>query len=156
MSLRAIPEALPIMTPHLVVRDAPSAIDHYVRGLGARETFRTLGPDERVMFCELWIGAARIFVVDEYPEQGAFSPTSLGGTSVALHLYVKNVDELVGRALAEGMTLEMPVTNFFWGERYGLLRDAFGHRWGVASRIEDLSPREIQDRADAFFRRNQA
>jgi uncharacterized glyoxalase superfamily protein PhnB len=156
MTVKPIPEALPILTPHLVVRDASAAIEHYKLALGARETFRTLGPDGRVMFCELSIGEARIFVVDEYPEQNALSPTTLGGTPVALHLYVAKVDEVFERAVASGMTVEIPVTDFFWGERYGSLRDAFGHLWGIASRIEDLSPREIQDRADAFYHRHRS
>ena len=84
--MKPIPEALPILTPHLVVRDARAALEHYVSAFGARETSRVLGPDGRVMFAELSIGDARIFVVDEYPEQRAVSPTTLGGTPVALHL----------------------------------------------------------------------
>src|SRR5450432_918522 len=147
MSVKPIPEALPILTPHLVVSDATTAIDHYKVALGARETFRTLGPDGRVMFCELMVGDARIFVVDEYPEQRALSPSTLGGTPVALHLFVTRVDDVFARAVAGGMTVEIPVTDFFWGERYGQVRDRFGHVWGFASRIEDLSPREIQERA---------
>jgi uncharacterized glyoxalase superfamily protein PhnB len=156
MSVKPIPEALPILTPHLVVNDAAAAIDHYKAALAARETFRTLGPDGRVMFCELMVGDARIFVVDEYPEQGAVSPTTLGGTPVALHLFVARVDETFSRAVANGMTAEIPVTDFFWGERYGQVRDRFGHLWGLASRIEDLSPREIQERADAFYHRHRS
>jgi uncharacterized glyoxalase superfamily protein PhnB len=156
MSVKPIPEALPILTPHLVVRDARAALEHYVAAFGARETSRVLGPDGRVMFAELSIGDARIFVVDEFPEQGALSPTTLGGTPVALHLYVASVDDVFARAVAAGMTAEMPVADFFWGERYGQVRDAFGHVWGLASRIEDLSPRQIQDRADAFYNQHRA
>ena len=151
MSVRPIPEALPILTPHLVVRDARAALDHYRDAFGARETSRILGPDGRVMFAELSIGDARIFVVDEFPEQRAVSPTTLGGTPVALHLYVADVDAIFARAVSAGMSVEIPVADFFWGERYGSLRDAFGHLWGLASRIEDLSPRQIQERADAFY-----
>ncbi len=156
MSVRPIPEALPMLTPHLVVRDAAAAIEHYKAALDARETFRTLGPDGRVMMCELMIGDARVFVVDEFPEQRAFSPTTLGGTPVALHLFVARVDDVFARAVAHGMTVEIPVTDFFWGERYGQLRDPFGHLWGLASRIADLSPREIQERADAFYHRHRS
>ncbi len=154
MTIKPIPEALPILTPHLVVRDAPAAIDLYLRAFAARESFRTLGPDGRVMFCELVLGDARIFVLDEFPEQRALSPTTLGGTPIALHLYVARVDEAVARAVEAGMSLEIPVADFFWGERYGQVRDPFGHVWGLASRIEDLSPREIQERADAFYHRD--
>lgn len=156
MSLSPIPEALPILTPHLIVRDAAAAIDHYKAALDARETFRTVAADGRILMCELMIRAARIFVVDEFPEQHALAPTTLGGTPVALHLFVAGVDAVVARAVAAGMTLELPVADFFWGERYGQVRDHFGHVWGFASRIEDLSPREIQERADAFYHRDRS
>jgi PhnB protein len=156
VSVRPIPEAVPILTPHMVVRDAAAALQHYQEALGARETSRMLGRDGRVMFAEMSIGDARIFLVDEYPEQRALSPTTLGGTPVSLHLYVARVDEAFARAVAAGMTVEIPLANFFWGERYGLLRDAFGHQWALASRIEDLSPRQIQERADAFYNRDRS
>lgn len=156
MTMRPIPEALPILTPHLVVRDACAALDHYRDAFGARETSRIHGPDGRVMFAEMSIGDARIFVVDEYPEQRALSPTTLGGTPVALHLYVADVDARFARAVAAGMTVEIPVADFFWGERYGSLRDSFGHLWGLTSRIEDLSPRQIQERADAFYNQHRS
>jgi PhnB protein len=155
--LRAIPEALPPLTPHLVVSDAARAIDHYAAALGARETFRTLAPDgKRIMLCELLVADARLFVLDEFPEQRAFSPTTLGGSPVALHLYVEAVDAAFERAVRAGMTVEIPLADFFWGERYGSLRDPFGHVWGLASRIEDLTPAEIQRRAEAFYRQNQS
>jgi len=157
VSVKPIPEALPILTPHLVVRDARAALEHYVAAFGAKEHSCIVGPDgERVMFAELSIGDARIFVVDEFPEQRAVSPTTLGGTPVALHLYVADVDAVYARAIAAGMTVEIPVADFFWGERYGSLRDAFGHVWGLASRIEDLSPRQIQERADAFYNQHRS
>lgn len=156
MSVRPIPEALPVLTPHLVCKGAAAAIDHYRDALGAKETFRTVAPDGRVLMCELMIDEARVFVVDEFPEQRALSPTTLGGTPVALHLFVAKVDEVFARAVAGGMGVEIPVTDFFWGERYGQVRDRFGHVWGFASRIEDLSPREIQDRANAFYHRDRS
>jgi uncharacterized glyoxalase superfamily protein PhnB len=117
MSVRPIPEALPILTPHLVVRDARAAIAHYCDALDARETSCIHGPDGRVMFAEMLIGDARIFVVDEFPEQRAVSPTTLGGTPVALHLYVADVDGVFARAVAAGMQVEIPVADFFLGER---------------------------------------
>ena len=157
MTVRPIPEASPILTPHLVVSDAAGAIELYVQAFGARETFRTMAPDNRrIMFAELLIGDARIFVLDEFPEQHALSPTTLGGTPVALHLYVARVDDAFERAIAAGMTSEIPVTDFFWGERYGQVRDRYGHVWGLASRIEDVSPQEIAARAEAFYRRDRS
>jgi PhnB protein len=156
VTLKPIPEALPVLTPHLVVRDAAAAIEHYKQALDARETFRTVAPDGRILMCELMVRNARIFVVDEFPEQGALSPTTLKGTPVALHVFVSTVDDVISRAVAAGMSLEIPVADFFWGERYGQVRDRFGHLWGFASRIEDLSPREIQARADAFYNRDRS
>jgi uncharacterized glyoxalase superfamily protein PhnB len=102
------------------------------------------------------IGDARLFVVDEYPEQNALSPHTLGGSPITLHVYVADVDLAFARAVAAGMTVEIPLADFFWGERYGTLHDPFGHRWGLASRIEDLSPADIQERARAFYGKNRS
>ena len=110
----------------------------------------------RILFSELMIGDARLFVVDEYPEQGALSPLTLGGSPVALHLYVAEVDGAYRRAVDAGMTVDIPLADFFWGERYALLHDPFGHRWGLASRIEDLSPSQIRERAVAFYGKHRA
>ena len=157
MSVRPIPEALPILTPHLVVRDAAAAIAHYQQALGARETFRTLGPDGRVMMCELMIGDARVFVLDEFPEQHALSPTTLGGTPVALHLFVARVDDVFARAVAAGMTRRDPRRRLLLGRalRSGArpLRTCLG---GSRAASRDLSPREIQARADAFYHRDRS
>jgi len=157
VSLKPIPEALPVITPHLVVGDAARAIELYAAALGAREIYRMPGPDgRRILFSELMIGDARLFVVDEFPEQGALSPLTLGGSPVALHLYVADVDGAYRRAVDAGMTVDIPLADFFWGERYALLRDPFGHRWGLASRTEDLSPSQIRERAVAFYGKNRA
>jgi len=141
-----VPEDLHTITPHLVVNGVPEAIAWYERALGAHELLRNPGPDsEKIMHAELLLGDSRFFVVDEFP--GAKSPTSLGGTPVSLHLYVEDVDALFQRAVDAGAQVILPVSDQFWGDRYGMLRDPFGHRWSIASRIEDLSPRQLQDRA---------
>jgi PhnB protein len=107
---RELRELLPRITPHLVVNDAAGALDLYARAFGARETYRVLAPDgRRIMFAELVLCDSRFFVVDEFPEQRALSPTTLGGTPVALHVYVGRVDEVFERAVAAGMTVEIPV-----------------------------------------------
>ena len=119
--------------------------------------YRVVGPDgQRISFSELLLGNSRFFVVDEFPEQHAFSPISLGGTPVALHVYVPDVDSAYARAIRVGMTVEIPLADFFWGERYCSLHDPFGHHWALASRIEDLSPAEIQRRASAFYGRDRS
>lgn len=152
-----IPEGVPQLTPHLVVSEASRAIDLYARALGARELYRCTAPDgARVLFAELMLGDARVFVVDEMPEQDALGPVARGGTSVALHLFVDDVDAAVARAAEAGMAVEIPLANCFWGERYALLRDPFGHLWGLASRREDLSPSDIQRRANDFYSRHRS
>jgi PhnB protein len=154
---RAVPDELPLITPHLVVDDAARAIELYVDALGCVELYRVVGPDgERISFAELLLGTSRFFLVDEFPEQQAFSPKTLGGTPVALHVYVPDVDRAYERAVRAGMTVEIPLADFFWGERYGSLRDPFGHHWALVSRIEDLSPAEIQRRATAFYGRDRS
>jgi PhnB protein len=104
-----------------------------------------------IMHSELLLGDSRFFVVDEFPGSMA-SPASLGGTSITLHLYVQDVDAVFGRAVAAGATVLMPVADQFWGDRYGILKDPFGHRWSIASRIEDLSPKALQARAAAWVK----
>jgi uncharacterized glyoxalase superfamily protein PhnB len=147
-----VPEDFHTITPHLVVRGVAAAIDWYRRAFGAHELLRNPAPDgASIMHAELLLGDSRLFVVDEFPGM-AWSPQSLGGSPITLHLYVEDVDGFVARAVAEGAEVLMPVEDRFWGDRYGMLRDPFGHRWSVASRIEDLSPAELQARAAAWVR----
>jgi PhnB protein len=142
-----VPEDFHTITPQLVVKGVAAAIDWYSRALGAHELFRNPAPDgTSIMHAELLLGDSRFFVVDEVSESMT-SPHALGGTAVTLHLYVRDVDALFGRAVDAGATVLMPVADQFWGDRYGILKDPFGHRWSIASRIEDLSPRALQQRA---------
>ena len=126
------------------------AIAWYMKAFGANELLRNTAPDgTSIMHSELLLGDSRFFVVDEFP--GAMvSPASLGGTPVTLHLYVRDVDAMFDRAVEAGATPLMPVADQFWGDRYGMLVDPFGHRWSIASRIEDLSPKALQARAAAW------
>jgi PhnB protein len=149
-----VPEDFHTITPQLVVNGVATAIEWYTRALGANELLRNTAPDgTSIMHAELLLGDSRFFVVDEFPE-GAKSPRSLGGTGVTLHLYVENVDELFDRAVAAGGDVVMPVADQFWGDRYGILADPFDHRWSIASRIEDLSPKMLQARAAAWVKEN--
>ena len=142
-----VPEDFHTITPQLVVRGVSSAIDWYVTALGANELLRNLAPDgASVMHAELLLGDSRFFVHDEFPDATP-SPAALGGTTITLHLYVRNVDAVFDRAVAAGARVLMPVADQFWGDRYGILSDPYGHRWSIASRIEDLSPRALQQRA---------
>ena len=150
-----VPEDFHTITPHLVVKGVARAITWYSDAFGAHELLRHAAPGggEAIMHSELLLGDSRFFVVDEFPG-AAWSPASLGGSAVTLHLYVEDVDALFQRAVAAGAQVLLPVSDQFWGDRYGMLRDPFGHRWSIASRIEDLSPRAMQSRATAWAKDN--
>jgi uncharacterized glyoxalase superfamily protein PhnB len=154
-AVKRVPEDFHTITPHLVVRDAVRAVDFYRRAFGAVELFRNLAPDgQRVMHCELLLGDSRFLIHDEFPERGLLSPLGLKGTAVTLHLYVEDVDRIFQQAVDAGAEAVMPVADCFWGDRYGILRDPFGHSWSVASRLEDLSPADLQQRGKAFTQDN--
>jgi uncharacterized glyoxalase superfamily protein PhnB len=157
--LRGKPADFHTITPHLVVRGVEAAVDFYRRAFGAAELYRNLAPDgQAVMHCELLCGDSRFFIHDEFPEYGVFSPAGLGlkSSPVTLHLYVDDVDELYNRAVAAGVEVVLPLADCFWGDRYAIVRDPFGHLWSMASQIEDLSPAELQDRARDFCAENPA
>ena len=150
---KAIPEGYHTITPHLSVRGAARAIEFYKRAFGAKEQMRMPGPDGKsVMHAELKIGDSIVFLNDEVPGMGCRSPQSLGGTSGALHLYVEDVDGAFNRAVAAGAQVRMPVSDMFWGDRYGKIIDPFGHEWGIGTHKEDLTPEEIRKRGEAFFK----
>jgi uncharacterized glyoxalase superfamily protein PhnB len=139
------------ITPHLVVRDAARAIDFYCRAFGAAELYRNMAPDGKsIMHAELMLGDSRFLLHDEFPEQGVLSPLGYKGTAVTLHLYVPDVDAFYARAVQAGAEVVMPVADCFWGDRYGILKDPSGHQWSVATRLKDLSPKELQKRAGEF------
>jgi PhnB protein len=149
-----VPEDFRTITPQLTVNGVGAAIEWYSKALGANELLRNMAPDgTSVMHAELLLGDSRFFVVDEFPD-GAKSPRSLGGSGVTLHLYVADVDTMFDRAVAAGAEVLLPVADQFWGDRYGMLADPFGHRWSIASRIEDLSPRALQERAATWAKEN--
>jgi uncharacterized glyoxalase superfamily protein PhnB len=150
MTIAPVPEDFHTITPQMVVKGVAAAIDWYTKALGAHELLRSAAPDGlSIMHAELLLGDSRFFVVDEFPDS-TVSPSTLGGTTVTMHLYVREVDALFNRAVEAGATVVMPVADQFWGDRYGILLDPFGHRWSIASRIEDLSPKKLQERARAW------
>jgi PhnB protein len=139
------------ITPQLTVRGVSEAVAFYEKAFGASELYRNLAPDGKsVMHAELALGDSRFFLHDEFPEHGEYSPIDGQVTGVVLHLYVDDVDALYERAVAAGVTVLFPLQDCFWGDRYAIVRDPFGHRWSMATRIEDLSPRQLQKRARQF------
>jgi len=136
-----------MLTPYLVCRDAASAIDFYARAFGATERFRMTDPgDGRLGHAELDFGTTPMMLSDEYPDFGAISPDTLGGTAVTLHLAVADVDSATARAASAGATiLRQPATQSF-GERVAALVDPYGHRWLLSQTVETLSPEDMQRR----------
>jgi PhnB protein len=146
MSVRKIPEGQEGAIPYLCVRDGAAAIDFYKKALGAVESLR-MAHEGKIGHAELKIGAATIFLADEYPDMGFLSPKALGGTPITIHLYVEDVDTLFRQATDAGAKELRPVENQFYGDRGGQFEDPFGHRWWLATHVEDLSPDEVALRA---------
>jgi PhnB protein len=144
-----IPDPAHPLSPYLIVSDAARAIDFYVRAFGAQEVFRLSEPSGKIGHAELTVGPAHLMLADEYPDFGALSPTSIGGTAVSLHLYVQDVDAVVADATQAGATILRPLSNEFFGDRTATLIDPFGHRWHLATRKEEVSPAEMQRRMNA-------
>ena len=138
-----IPAGMTAVTPHLVCADAAGAIEFYKKAFGAVEESRLPGPGGKVMHALIRIGGAAIMLVDEAPEWGMLGPKALKGSPVTIHLYVDDTDAFVARAVKAGAKVTMPVTDMFWGDRYGTLEDPFGHRWSVGTHVRDVSPAEM-------------
>jgi PhnB protein len=134
------------LTPHLFVRDADAAAAFYRRAFGAAELLRTSLPDGRVLFVELAVGAGRLLLSEETPSLNALAPPTIGGSPVLLLLEVDDPDATVRQAVEAGAEVEMPVREMFFGERYGVVRDPFGHRWALSTAREELSPDDIAHR----------
>jgi PhnB protein len=147
MSVKPIPDGYHTLTPYLVVRDAVRAIEFYKQAFGAQERGVMKGPDGKVMHAELTIGDSIIMLSDEMPEYGTHSPLS-GGAGMGLHIYVDGVDAAFDRAVKAGAQVEMPVADQFWGDRYGKLKDPFGHKWSIATHTKDLSRDEMKKGMD--------
>jgi PhnB protein len=139
------------ITPHVVVRDAARAVDWYTDVLGAEERLRIPVPDGRLMSVELRFGDSTVMLADEFPEMGIVSPQTLGGTYMALHLMVEDVDGVWQRALDAGAEVFHPLQDSFWGERHGQVIDPFGHRWGLAQHLRDVSREELVRAAQEMF-----
>jgi PhnB protein len=153
---KAIPEGFHAITPAIVVRNATQAIEFYKKAFGAQELSRMLGPDKKtIAHAELKIGDSIVFLSDEFPGAPCESPQKLGGTSVTLHLYVPDVDSSFKKAVGAGAKENMPVQDMFWGDRYGRVVDPFGHIWGILTHKEDVSPQEMEKRAEAFAKTQQ-
>jgi PhnB protein len=149
-NVKPIPDGYPQVTPYLSVDDGNAAIEFYKTVLGATERVRMAGPDGKVGHAELQIGDSLLMLADEVPEMGNPSPKSVGGTPVTISMYVDDVDAVFDRAVQAGAKPLRPVENQFYGDRAGQFEDPFGHRWSVATHVEDVPPDEMQRRAEAM------
>jgi PhnB protein len=149
---KAVPDGFHTLTPHLVVKGASKAIEFYKKAFGAEEIKRVPGPDGKsLVHAELKIGDSRLLLVDEFPEMDCRGPQSVGASPVSIHMFVDDADAAFDRALSAGAEVRMPLADQFWGDRYGVLTDPFGHVWSIATHKEDLTAEQISKRAQAAF-----
>jgi PhnB protein len=153
MAVKSIPDGYRSVTPYLIVNDAAGAIAFYQKTLGATERFRMGSPDGKVGHAELQVGDSVIMLADEFPQMGATSPRSLGGTPVGILVYVEDVDAVAARFVDAGAKTVRAVQNQFYGDRSGTFEDPYGHKWTIATHVEDVSPEEMHRRSEEFQKR---
>ena len=147
-----VPDGYHTITPQLTLDNAARTIEWYKKALGAEEIGRHLGPDGKVMHAELRIGGSRFIMHDVMP--GNKGPKAYGGSPVSMWLYVENCDELFTRAQAAGAQVQMPLEDQFWGDRAGAVADPEGYSWWIATRKEDLTEAEMEQRAQEFLKQS--
>jgi PhnB protein len=156
MTVKAIPDGYHSVTPYLGIKGAAEAIEFYKRAFGAVELFRLVAPGGEIGHAEIRIGDSTVMLADSCEASPLRSPQALGGSSVGLHVYVEDVDTLFARAVDAGAKAVRPVQDQFYGDRTGTLEDPFGHVWFLATRKEELTPEEINRRAEAMFKQSDA
>lgn len=137
----------PSLTPHLVCDGAAEAIEFYKQAFGAEEVMRLPGPDGRLMHGAITINGASVLLVDQNEQWGMLGPKALGGSPVTLNLAVPDVDAAFERAVAAGATVVMPVDDQFWGDRYGIVKDPFGHSWALLTPLRQMTEAELREAA---------
>jgi len=150
--VKAVPEGFHTITPHLTVRNAAQAIEFYKKAFGA-EVMNVMRDGDSIMHATLKIGDSLLMLNDEYPQMGSLSPLSTNGAGVTMHIYTDNVDTAFDRAVAAGATVTMPLMDQFWGDRYGLLTDPYGHKWSLAAHVRDMSADEVRKAQEEAFAR---
>jgi PhnB protein len=143
-TVKPVPEGMHTVTPHLVCAGAAGALEFYKKAFGATEIMRMPDPTSgKILHAGIRIGDSMVMLNDEFPEMNGLGPISRGGTSVTIHLAVPDVDTWFDRATNAGAKVIMPLQDMFWGDRYGLVEDPFGHQWSLATHIRDLTPDEL-------------
>jgi PhnB protein len=138
----------------LIVKDAAKAIEYYKKAFNATEIMR-MGDGKQIHHAEIKIGTSPIMLADECPQMNALSPATIGGSPVSIMLYVENVDKMIEQAVAAGGKVTKPVADQFYGDRAGGVEDPFGHKWYIATHIEDVSPEELGKRAAEMQKQKQ-
>ncbi|MBS1955031.1 MAG: VOC family protein [Cyanobacteria bacterium SZAS-4] len=151
--VKPIPDGYHTATPYLICKGAAKAIDFYKKAFGAVELMR-MGDNDKIHHAEIKIGNSPIMLADEFPEMKALSPLTLGGSPITIMLYVEDVDSLFKSAVDAGATVDKPLENQFYGDRTGGVTDPFGHKWYLATHIEDVSHEELEKRASAATKKN--
>jgi PhnB protein len=146
-AVKPIPDEYHTITPQLTCRQAGRAIEFYKNAFGATEIMSMPTPDGKVMHAEMQIGDSRFMIGDEFPGMSA-APDPSASPSSSLYIYTEDVDAVFNQAVQAGAKVDMPPTDMFWGDRYGKVTDPFGHRWGIATHVEDVAPEEMQRRAE--------
>lgn len=153
MSAKSTPAGYHTVTPAIIVRSAAEAIDFFKRAFDAEEVSRMTGPDGAVMHAEIRIGDSIVMLGEENEQWGTLSPLSTKGNPGSLHIYVADVDAAFAKAVRAGAKVRYPLEDAFWGDRYGKVTDPFGHEWGLATRVRDLSPEEMQRAGEEWMAR---
>lgn len=157
MSTTPIPPGHEAPIPHLVCSPAAEAIEFYKKAFGAEEAMMMHSPDGRIMHASLRMGRGLVFVVDDFPEYcggKSENPKALGGTPVTIHRFVPDVDAAIQRAADAGATVVMPAADMFWGDRYGVVQDPFGHKWSLATHKQDLTPEQMRKGMEEAFKQH--
>lgn len=151
-NVKPIPDGFHTVTPYLIVKGAQQAIDYYKKAFGAEvHSVSKMPGTDTIMNAQLRIGDSMVMLNEEFPDWKCLSPKSLGGSPVNIHLYVEDTDAAFKRAIDAGGSAMHEVMNTFWGDRYGKLKDPFGHEWSIGTKIENLTPAEIEERAKQMF-----
>jgi PhnB protein len=149
MAVKPIPEGYHSLTPYLAVEDAARAIDFYKEAFGAEETIRMPGPDGKIAHAELQLGDSKLMLSDPFPHSDVQPPSSRGGPTASVFMYVEDVNATFEQAQRAGAKVVTELEDMFWGDRFGTLSDPFGHIWSVAQHTEDLTDEEMAERSKA-------
>ena len=142
--VKPVPDWMHTVTPHLVCAGVADAIEFYKKAFNAVEVMRLPGPQGKLIHACIRIGDSAVMLADEFPDWGSLGPKPLKGSSVTIHLQVKDADAVFEQAVSAGAKIKMPLGDMFWGDRYGMLEDPFGHHWAIATHLRDVSLEEMQ------------